>query len=74
MPLKYDVEIEISGRDHDDRAAPVAYLAKLLTGSDENVIVQRADPEIGEMMVLSTEALHDQLEGKTVFIREIMHD
>jgi hypothetical protein len=74
MALKYDIEIDVSGNDHQDRAAIIAYLSKLLSHSEENVIIQHADPMIDEELVLSARELKAKLTAKTIFIREIMHD
>lgn len=74
MALKYDIEIDVSGADHSDRTTIVAYLSKLLSHSEEEVIIQHADPEIDDKLVLSADELRERLRGKTIFVREIMHD
>jgi hypothetical protein len=74
MPLKYDVEIDVSGKEQDDRTTIIAYLSKLLTHSEEEVIIQHADPQIDDKLVLQTDELRERLKGKTIFVREIMHD
>jgi hypothetical protein len=74
MSLKYDLEIDVSGPNQHDRTAFIAFLSKLLAPTDENVIIQHADPEIDETLVLSTDDLRSRLSGKTIFVREIMHD
>ncbi len=74
MPLRFDLQIDISGKNEDDRAALVAYISKLLANAEEELIIQHADPHVDEKLVLSTTALKAQLRGKTIFVREIMHD
>jgi hypothetical protein len=74
MSLKYDLEIDVSGPNQHDRTAFIAFLSKLLAPTDENVIIQHADPEIDEKLVLTTDDLRQRLSGKTIFVREIMHD
>jgi hypothetical protein len=74
MSLKFDLEIDVSGPNQHDRTSFIAFLSKLLAPTDENVIIQHADPEIDEKLVLSTEDLRQRLSGKTIFVREIMHD
>jgi hypothetical protein len=74
MSLKYDIEIDVSGAEQADRAAVVAFLYKLLARAEENVIVQHADPEIDKDLMLDADQLREKLRGKTVFVREIMHD
>jgi transcriptional antiterminator len=74
MALNYDIEIDVSGRDQEDRAAIIAYLSKLLSHSEENVIIQHADPMIDEQLILTDRELRSKLKDKTIFIREIMHE
>ena len=74
MSLKYDLEIDVSGPNQHDRTSFIAFLSKLLAPTDENVIIQHADPEIDEKLVLTAEDLRQRLSGKTIFVREIMHD
>jgi hypothetical protein len=74
MSLKYDIEIDVSGADQSDRTAIVAYLSKLLSHAEEEVIIQHADPQIDEKLVMSADELRELLRGKTIFVREIMHD
>ena len=74
MALKFDIEIDVSGRDQNDRTAVIAYLSKLLSHAEEEVIIQHADPQIDEKLTLTADDLRQQLKGKTIFVREIMHD
>ncbi len=71
MSLNYDIEVEISGQEHQGKTTLVAYLAKLLTDAGATLIVQRADPQIEEKLALTEEALKEKIAGKTIFIREI---
>ncbi|MDR3506634.1 MAG: hypothetical protein P4L64_01925 [Caulobacteraceae bacterium] len=71
MALNYDIEIEVSGKEHHGKTTLVAYLAKLLEDAGVDLIVQRADPQIDEKLNLSLENLKEKLSGKKVFIREI---
>jgi hypothetical protein len=74
MPLKFDLQIDISGPVEEDRAALVAFISKLLQDAEENLIIQHADPKIDEKMLVSESELMVQLRSKTIFVREIMHD
>jgi len=74
MSLKYDIEIDVSGTNQHDRTAFIAFLSKLLAPTEENVIIQHADPEIDEQLTLSADDLRERLKGKTIFVREITHD
>jgi CO dehydrogenase nickel-insertion accessory protein CooC1 len=71
MSLKYDIEVEVSGREHQGKTTLVAYIAKLLTDAGADLIVQRADPQIDEKLALTVEELRLKLTGKTIFLREI---
>lgn len=71
MSLKYDVEIEVSGKEHQGKTTLVAYLAKVLEEVGVDLIVQRADPQIDEKLELSLEAIKAKLAGKTIFLREV---
>lgn len=71
MTLNYDVEIEVSGKEHQGKTTLVAYLAKVLGEVGVDLIVQRADPQIDEKLELSVEALKAKLAGKRIFLREI---
>ena len=74
MPLSFDLQIDVSGRNGDDRAALVAYISKLLANAEEELIIQHADPHVDEKLILSAAELKTQLRKKTIFVREIMHD
>ena len=74
MGLKFDVEIEVSGKDQNDRTAVIAYLSKLLNHAEEELIIQHADPQIDDKLALSVDELKGLLQGKTIFVREIMHN
>jgi CO dehydrogenase nickel-insertion accessory protein CooC1 len=71
MSLQYDIEIEVSGKEHHGKTTLVAYLSKLLTEAGTELIVQRADPQIDEKLSLSVEDLKAKLAGKTIFLREV---
>lgn len=71
MSLKYDVEIEVSGKEHQGKTTLIAYLAKALAEVGVDLIVQRADPQIEEKLELSIEAIKAKLAGKTIFLREV---
>jgi CO dehydrogenase nickel-insertion accessory protein CooC1 len=71
MSLKYDVEIEVSGKEHQGKTTLIAYLVKALEEVGVDLIVQRADPQIEEKLELSIEAIKAKLAGKTIFLREV---
>ena len=71
MSLDYDIEIEVSGREHQGKTNLVAYLSKVLTDAGIELIVQRADPQIDEKLRLSLDDLKSKLAGKKVFLREV---
>jgi CO dehydrogenase nickel-insertion accessory protein CooC1 len=71
MSLKYDIEVEISGKEHHGKTTLVAYLSKVLTEAGAELIVQRADPQIDEKLALTPAELREKLAGKTIFLREV---
>jgi hypothetical protein len=71
MSLDYDIEIEVSGREHQGKTNLVAYLSKILTDAGVELIVQRADPQIDEKLGLSLDDLRSKLAGKKIFLREV---
>jgi CO dehydrogenase nickel-insertion accessory protein CooC1 len=71
MSLDYDIEVEVSGREHQGKTNLVAYLSKILTDAGVDLIVQRADPQIDEKMGLSIDELRSRLAGKRIFLREV---
>ncbi len=71
MSLNYDIEVEVSGKEHQGKTTLVAYLSKVLAEAGAELIVQRADPQIGEKLALTTDELKQKLAGKTIFLREI---
>jgi CO dehydrogenase nickel-insertion accessory protein CooC1 len=71
MSLQYDIEVEVSGQEHQGKTTLVAYLAKILTDAGAELIVQRADPQIDEKLLLTEEELANKLAGKKIFLREI---
>jgi len=71
MSLKYDIEVEISGKEHQGKTTLVAYLSKILTEAGAELIVQRADPQIDEKLALTVDELKRKIAGKTIFLREI---
>jgi CO dehydrogenase nickel-insertion accessory protein CooC1 len=70
MALKYDIEVEVSGKEHHGKTTLVAYLVKLLKDAGAEVIVQRADPQIDQKLALTEDELRARVAGKTIFIRE----
>jgi CO dehydrogenase nickel-insertion accessory protein CooC1 len=71
MSLDYDIEVEVSGREHQGKTNLVAYLSKVLTDAGVELIVQRADPQIDEKLGLSLDDLKSKLAGKKIFLREV---
>jgi CO dehydrogenase nickel-insertion accessory protein CooC1 len=71
MSLNYDIELEVSGKEHQGKTTLVAYLTKILTEAGTDLIVQRADPQIDEKLAMTPEMLKEKLAGKRIFLREI---
>jgi CO dehydrogenase nickel-insertion accessory protein CooC1 len=71
MSLEFDIEVEVSGKEHQGKTTLVAYLSKILTDAGAELIVQRADPQIDEKLAMTAAELRDKLAGKTIFLREI---
>ena len=71
MGLSYDIEVEVSGTEHQGKTTLVAYLTKILHDAGAEVIVQRADPQIDEKLALDPKSLREKLSGKKIFIREV---
>jgi CO dehydrogenase nickel-insertion accessory protein CooC1 len=71
MSLNYDIEVEVSGKEHQGKTTLVAYLSKILTEAGAELIVQRADPQIDEKLAMTEAELREKLTGKTIFLREI---
>jgi hypothetical protein len=71
MSLDYDIEIEVSGREHQGKTNLVAYLARTLTDAGVDLIVQRADPQLDEKFSLTIDDLKAKLAGKKIFLREV---
>lgn len=71
MGLSYDIEVEVSGTEHQGKTTLVAYLSKILGEAGAEVIVQRADPQIDEKLALDPKSLRQKLLGKKIFIREV---
>ena len=71
MSLQYDIEVEVSGQEHQGKTTLVAYLAKILTDAGAELIVQRADPQIDEKLAQTEAELANKLAGKKIFLREI---
>jgi hypothetical protein len=71
MSLKYDIEVEVSGKEHQGKTTLVAYLTKMLTDAGADLIVQRADPQIDEKLAMTEDELRAKIAGKTIFLREI---
>lgn len=70
MSIVYDIEVEVTGREHTGKTTLVAYLTKILTEAGAELIVQRADPQIDEKLALTVEELREKLSGKKIFLRE----
>jgi CO dehydrogenase nickel-insertion accessory protein CooC1 len=73
MALEYDIDIQISGPEHQGKTTLVAYLARLLTEAGAELIVQRADPQIDQKLAMSADELRQKIAGKKIFLREIQH-
>ena len=71
MSLVYDIEVEVSGKEHQGKTTLVAYLTKVLEEAGAELIVQRADPQIDEKLNLAVDQLREKLAGKKIFLREI---
>ena len=71
MSLSYDIEVEVSGTEHQGKTTLVAYLSQILKEAGAEVIVQRADPQIDEKLVMTTDSLRERLSGTKIFIREV---
>ena len=71
MGMNYDIEIEVSGREHQGKTTLVAYLTRLLTEAGAELILQRADPQLDDKLALTDEAVKAKLAGKTIFLREM---
>ena len=71
MSLEYDIEIEVSGREHQGKTNLVAFLSRVMTDAGMELIVQRADPQIDDKLGLSLDDLKAKLAGKKIFVREI---
>jgi len=70
MSIVYDIEVEVSGKEHMGKTTLVAYLTKILTEAGAELIVQRADPQIDEKLALTVDMLREKLTGKKIFLRE----
>ena len=70
MSVNFDIEVEVSGKEHKGKTTLVAYLTRILTEAGAELIVQRADPQIDEKLGLTDEALKEKLTGKKIFLRE----
>jgi CO dehydrogenase nickel-insertion accessory protein CooC1 len=73
MNLTYDIEIDVSGKEHRGKTTLIAYLSKVLSSSGVELIVQRADPQIDDKLNMTLDQLREKLAGKRVFLREL-HD
>lgn len=73
MALEYDIDIQVSGPEHQGKTTLVAYLARLLTEAGAELIVQRADPQIDQKLAMSPDELRQKIAGKKIFLREIQH-
>jgi hypothetical protein len=71
MSLVYDIEVEISGKEHQGKTNLVAYLSKVLAEAGVELIIQRADSQIDDKLSLTTDQLKAKLAGKKVFLREV---
>ena len=73
MNLTYDIEIDVSGKEHRGKTTLIAYLSKILDSSGAELIVQHADPQIDDKLHMTMDQLREKLAGKRIFLREI-HD
>jgi CO dehydrogenase nickel-insertion accessory protein CooC1 len=71
MSLQYDIEIEVSGKEHQGKTTLVAYLSKLLADAGAELIVQRADQQIEQKLAMTEAELKAKLTGKKIFLREL---
>jgi CO dehydrogenase nickel-insertion accessory protein CooC1 len=71
MALIYDIDVQISGREHQGKTNFVALLTKLLDEAGVEHIVQRADAQLPGKLEFSVDELKAKLAGKTIFIREV---
>jgi hypothetical protein len=73
MNLTYDIEIDVSGKEHRGKTTLIAYRSKVLSGSGVELIVQHADPQIDDKLNMTLDQLREKLSGKKIFLREV-HD
>ena len=71
MHLFYDIDVQVSGEEHQSKTTLVAYLAGVLTEAGVKVIVQKADAQIDQKLELPLATLKEKLAGKTIFLREV---
>jgi molybdopterin-guanine dinucleotide biosynthesis protein len=66
----YDVEIEVSGKEHTGKTSVIAAISKHLEELGVKVILQRADPQLDEKLTFD-DKVRERLQSITVFIREM---
>jgi hypothetical protein len=66
----YDVEIEVSGKEHTGTTSVIAAIATHLEELGVKVILQRIDPQLDAKLTMDDKVLA-RLKGVTVFIREM---
>lgn len=63
--------IEISGPEHAKKTTLLVLIADYLESIGVNVIRQQADPQFGQKMDMSPDALEGKVHGMTVTITEM---
>jgi thymidylate kinase len=66
----YDVEIEVSGKEHAGKTSVIAAIANRLEELGVKVILQRIDPQLDQKLTMDPKTL-ERLATTTVFIREV---
>jgi len=66
----YDVTIEVSGKEHTGKTSIIAAIATQLEALGVKVILQRADPQLDQKLMMDQPVL-ERLRNTTVFIREM---
>jgi molybdopterin-guanine dinucleotide biosynthesis protein len=66
----YDVEIEVSGKEHTGKTSVIAAIANRLEDLGVKVVLQRIDPQLDDKLTLDDKVLA-RLKTVTVFIREM---
>jgi hypothetical protein len=66
----YDVEIEVSGKEHTGKTSVIAAIANRLEELGVKVILQRIDPQLDQKLTMDAKTI-ERLKTATVFIREM---